>query len=73
MFRDSFDDIEEYATSVTDFINKCIDDIVPTVTVHTYSNQKPLITGNIHIDLKARLNSTTWDLKLVRCGRVCKL
>jgi hypothetical protein len=29
MFRDSSDGIEEY----TDFINKCIDDIVPTVTV----------------------------------------
>ena len=44
MFRDSSDGIEEYITSVTGFINKCIEDIVPTVT---YPNQKPWITGNI--------------------------
>ena len=31
---------EEYATSVTGFINKCIDDVVP---VRTYANQKPWI------------------------------
>ena len=38
MFRDSSDGIEEYTTSITGFINKCIKDIVPTVTllyVHT--------------------------------------
>jgi hypothetical protein len=33
--------------------NKCIDD-VPTVTVHTYPNQKTWITGNISTELKAR-------------------
>jgi alpha-acetolactate decarboxylase len=54
MFRDSSNGIEEYTTSVTGFINKCIDDIVPTVTVRTYPNQKPRITGYIHIELKAR-------------------
>jgi hypothetical protein len=53
MFRDSSDDIE-YTTSVTGFINKYIDDVVPTVTVRTYRNQKPWITGNIHTELKAR-------------------
>ena len=40
MFRDSYDGIEELTTSVTGFINKCIDDVIPTVTVHTYPNQK---------------------------------
>ena len=54
MFRDSSDGIEKYATSVTGFINKCIDDVVPTVTVRTYSNQKPWITGNIRTEEKAR-------------------
>ena len=54
MFGDSSNGIEEYTTSVIGFINKCIDDVVPTVTVHTYPNQKPWITGNIHIELKAR-------------------
>ena len=54
MFRDSSDGIEEYTTSVIGFINKCIDDVVPTVTVCTYPNQKPWITGNISTELKAR-------------------
>ena len=52
--RDSSDGIEEHTTSGIGFSNKCIDDVVPTVTVHTYSNQKPWITGNIRIELKAR-------------------
>ena len=47
MFRDSFDGIEGYTTSVTGFINKYIKDVVPTVTVRTYLNQKPWITGQI--------------------------
>jgi hypothetical protein len=54
MFRDSSNDIENYTTSVTDFINKCIEDTVPTVTVHTYPNQKPWIAGNMCTELKAR-------------------
>ena len=54
LFWDSSNGIEEYTTSVIGFINKCIDDIVPTVTVHTYPNQKQWITGNIHTELKGR-------------------
>ena len=54
MFWNSPDGIEEYTTSVIGFINKCIDDVVPTVTVRTYPNQKPWITGNIRTELKAR-------------------
>ena len=54
MFRDSSDGIVEYTTSVIGFINKCIEDVVPTVTVRTYPNQKPWITGNIHTELKGR-------------------
>jgi hypothetical protein len=55
--RDSSNSIEEYTTSVIGFINKCIDDVVPTVTVRTYPNQKPWITGNICIKLKARVDA----------------
>ena len=54
MFRDSSNGIEEYTTSVIGFIKKCIKDVIPTVTVRTYPNQKPWITGNIRIQLKAR-------------------
>ena len=52
MFWDSSGGIEEYTTSVIGFINKCIDDVVPTVTLRTYPNQKPWNTGNIRIELK---------------------
>ena len=45
MFRDSSEGIEEYTTSVTGFINKCIDDVVLTVAVRTYPNQKPWIAA----------------------------
>ena len=57
MFRDSSNGIEEYTTSVTGFINKCIDDVVPTVTIRTFPKQKPWITGNIRTRLKARAAS----------------
>ena len=46
--------MSENTTSVTGFINKCIDDVVPTVTVRIYPNQKPWITGNIRTELKGR-------------------
>jgi hypothetical protein len=54
MFRDSSYGIEEYTMSVIGYINKCIDDVIPTVTVHTYPNQNKLITCNIRTELKAR-------------------
>jgi hypothetical protein len=41
IFRDSADSIEEFTTTVTGFINKCLNDVVPTVTIKTYPNQKP--------------------------------
>ena len=54
MFQDSSDGIEEYTTSVTGITNMCIKDVVTTVTVSTYLNQKPWITGNNHTELKGR-------------------
>ena len=47
MFQDSSDGIEEFTRSVTGIINKCIDEVVSTVTVRTYPNQKPWITVNV--------------------------
>ena len=65
MFRDSSDGIEEYTTLVTGFINKCIEDVVPTVTLRTYPNQKPWITGNIHTERKGRAAAfKVWDSNL---------
>jgi hypothetical protein len=54
MFRNSSNGIEDCTTSVIDFINKCINDVVPTVTIRTYPKQKPWITGSILIERKAR-------------------
>ena len=54
MLLDSSHGNEEYNTSVLSFINMCIGAIRPTVTVRTYPNQKPWITGNIHTELMAR-------------------
>ena len=34
-------------------INKCINEVVPPVTIRTYPNQKAWITGNIRTELKA--------------------
>ena len=77
MFRDSSDVIEEYTTSVTGFINKCIEDVVTTVTVRTYPNQKPWITGNIRTELKGRAAVfKEWDSNpeaYKKSCRACKL
>ena len=54
MFWDSSEGMEKYTTSVIGFIDKCTDDVVPTVTVRTYPNYKPWITGSIRTELKAR-------------------
>ena len=44
--------IDEYTNMVTEFIRKCIGDVVPTVTIKTYPNQKPWIDGSIRTKLK---------------------
>jgi hypothetical protein len=54
MFRGCSGGNEDYTTSVIGFITKGIDDVVPTVTVRTYPNQQPWITGNIRTKPKAR-------------------
>jgi hypothetical protein len=67
--RDSSDGIV-YTTSVIGFISKCIDDVIPTVTVRTYPNQKPWITGNICTELKARAAAfKEWDSNPEACKK----
>jgi hypothetical protein len=39
---------------VSEFIKRCIRDVVPTVTIKTYPNQKPWIDSGICAKLKAR-------------------
>ena len=44
--------IDVYADSVSEFISKCIGDVVPTATIKTFPNQKPWIDGSIRTKLK---------------------
>ncbi len=58
MFRAaSDDDIEEYSDSVTCFIRKCIEDVIPTKTISIYPNQKPWINSDVRSALSARTSA----------------
>ncbi|KAK3571338.1 hypothetical protein QTP86_007561 [Hemibagrus guttatus] len=46
--------LEEYTTSVTSYIGKCIDDVTVSKTITTCSNQKPWMTAEVHALLKSR-------------------
>ncbi|KAK6305329.1 hypothetical protein J4Q44_G00241090 [Coregonus suidteri] len=60
MFRvASEDSFDVYTDSVTGFIRKCIEDVVPTVMIRTYPNQKQWVDGSIRAKLKAR--TTTFN------------
>ena len=54
MFRTASNNIDEYADSVSEFISKCISDVLPTATIKTFPNQKPRIDGSIRAKLKVR-------------------
>ncbi|KAK3513975.1 hypothetical protein QTP70_000321 [Hemibagrus guttatus] len=49
--------LEEYTTSVTSYIGKCIDDVTVSKTITTRSNQKPWMTAEMHALLKSRLRA----------------
>ncbi len=58
MFRAaSEDDIEAYSDTVTCFIRKCIDDVVPTKTIRICPNQKPWINSDVRSALSARTSA----------------
>ncbi|KAK3518528.1 hypothetical protein QTP70_001495 [Hemibagrus guttatus] len=46
--------LEEYTTSVTSYIGKCIDDVTVSKTITTRSNQKPWMTPEVCALLKSR-------------------
>ena len=55
MFRiASNNNTDEYADSGSEFIRKCIDDVVPIAMIKTFPNQKPWIDGSIRVKLKAQ-------------------
>ncbi|KAK3570813.1 hypothetical protein QTP86_027627, partial [Hemibagrus guttatus] len=47
-------DLEEYTSSVTSYIGKCIDDVTISKSITTRSNQKPWMTAKVHALLKSR-------------------
>ncbi|KAI4901873.1 hypothetical protein NFI96_006975 [Prochilodus magdalenae] len=47
-------DLEEYTSSVTSYISKCIDDVTVSKTIATRPNQKPWMTAEVRALLKAR-------------------
>ncbi len=58
MFRAaSDDDIEAYTDSVTCFIRKCVEDVVPTKTIRIYPNQKLWINSDVRAALSARTSA----------------
>ncbi|XP_059805435.1 uncharacterized protein LOC132380556 isoform X1 [Hypanus sabinus] len=54
MFKDSAASHEEYVTTVTDFITKCVEDCVPKRTITVFPNQKPWMNEEIRSLLRAR-------------------
>ncbi|KAI4879014.1 hypothetical protein NFI96_008915 [Prochilodus magdalenae] len=46
--------LEEYTSSVTSYIGKCIDDVTVSKTITTRPNQKPWMTAEVRALLKAR-------------------
>ncbi len=58
MFRAASDgDIEAYSDSVTCFVRKCIEDVIPTKTIRIYSNHEPWINSNVRSALSARTSA----------------
>ncbi|KAK3552118.1 hypothetical protein QTP86_000785 [Hemibagrus guttatus] len=50
----SFINLEEYTTSVTSNIGKCIDDVTVSKPIITRPNQKPWMIAKVHALLKLR-------------------
>ncbi len=58
MYRaESDDDAEAYSDTVTCFIRKCVEDVVPTKTIRIYPNQKPWINSDVRAALSARISA----------------
>jgi len=63
-------DLEEYASSVTCYINKCVDDVTTTRTITIHPNQKPWLNAEVRSLLRARdsafRNGDTEALRVAR-------
>lgn len=52
--RNDHTDLEEYASSVTGYIVKCVDDVVLTRIITIWPDQRPWLNIKVHSLLKAR-------------------
>lgn len=54
MFANASDgDINVHTDSILGYIGKCIEDIVPKISIHTYPNQKPWVGPVVRAKLRA--------------------
>ncbi len=65
------DNIDTYTDVViVGYISKCINDVVPRITVRKFPNQKPWVNGEVHTKLKGRTNAySSGDLEEYRKSR----
>ncbi|KAK3547969.1 hypothetical protein QTP70_001637 [Hemibagrus guttatus] len=61
-------DLDEYTSSVTSYISKCIDDVTISKSISTCSNQKPWMTAKVHELLRSR-DSGAGDKAALRTAR----
>ena len=62
--------IDEYAMSVSAYINKCTEDVSVSKTIITRANQKPWMTGEVRKMLKARNSAfKSGDKEALRTAR----
>ena len=59
VFKDN--NIDCYTDATTSYIGKCIDDVVPRITVRAFPNQKPWVNGEVRAKLKARADAHNSD------------
>ncbi|KAI4875037.1 hypothetical protein NFI96_007081 [Prochilodus magdalenae] len=71
MFRDAAGtDTNEYTDSITSYVSKCTDDIVPKINVRTFPNQKPWINTEVRAKLRAQTTAyNTGDLESYKKAR----
>lgn len=63
-------DIEEYADVVSGYILKCMDDVCVTKNITVQANQKPWMTTEVQVLLKARISAfKSGDVTALRSAR----
>lgn len=67
-------DLEEYTSSLTCYISKCVDDITTTITITIYTDQKPWLTAEVRSLLRARDSAfRSRDTEMLRVAEKKKL